>query len=101
MITLFSDVYKRQPYHFPEKLIPLMIANALNDKPLPVYGTGENVRDWLYVEDHCRAIDLIHFFYVSDSIFLNFSSIKNVLCNCQIWNQTELLIDNRYSQIHG
>ena len=47
------------PYHFPEKLIPLMIANALNDKPLPVYGTGENVRDWLYVEDHCRAIDMI------------------------------------------
>ena len=47
------------PYHFPEKLIPLMIANALNDRPLPVYGTGENVRDWLYVEDHCRAIDLI------------------------------------------
>ena len=47
------------PYHFPEKLIPLMIANALNDKPLPVYGKGENVRDWLYVEDHCSAIDLI------------------------------------------
>ena len=47
------------PYHFPEKLIPLMIANALNDKPLPVYGEGLNVRDWLYVEDHCRAIDLI------------------------------------------
>lgn len=47
------------PYHFPEKLIPLIIANALNDKPLPVYGKGENVRDWLYVEDHCRAIDLI------------------------------------------
>ena len=47
------------PYHFPEKLIPLMIANALNDKPLPVYGKGINVRDWLYVEDHCRAIDLI------------------------------------------
>ena len=47
------------PYHFPEKLIPLMIANALNNKPLPVYGTGENVRDWLYVEDHCTAIDLI------------------------------------------
>lgn len=47
------------PYHFPEKLIPLMIANALNGKPLPVYGTGENVRDWLYVEDHCKAIDLI------------------------------------------
>lgn len=47
------------PYHFPEKLIPLMIANCLNDKPLPVYGEGINVRDWLYVEDHCRAIDLI------------------------------------------
>ena len=47
------------PYHFPEKLIPLMIANALADKPLPVYGTGENVRDWLYVEDHCSAIDLV------------------------------------------
>lgn len=47
------------PYHFPEKLIPLTIINALNDKPLPVYGDGKNVRDWLYVEDHCRAIDLI------------------------------------------
>ena len=47
------------PYHFPEKLIPLMIANALNDKPLPVYGEGLNVRDWLYVLDHCKAIDLI------------------------------------------
>ena len=47
------------PYHFPEKLIPLMIVNALHDKPLPVYGEGKNVRDWLYVEDHCRAIDLI------------------------------------------
>ena len=46
-------------YQFPEKLIPLMIANALNDKSLPVYGRGENVRDWLYVEDHCRAIDMI------------------------------------------
>ena len=47
------------PYQFPEKLIPLMIANALSDKPLPVYGEGKNVRDWLYVEDHCKAIDLI------------------------------------------
>ena len=47
------------PYHFPEKLIPLMIANALNDKPLPVYGKGENIRDWLYVEDHCKAIDMV------------------------------------------
>ena len=47
------------PYQFPEKLIPLMIANCLSNKPLPVYGKGENVRDWLYVEDHCKAIDLI------------------------------------------
>ena len=47
------------PYQFPEKLIPLMINNALNDKDLPVYGKGENVRDWLYVTDHCRAVDLI------------------------------------------
>ncbi len=47
------------PFHFPEKLIPLMITNALTGKKLPVYGKGENVRDWLYVEDHCSAIDLI------------------------------------------
>ncbi len=47
------------PYHFPEKLIPLMITRALADEPLPVYGEGLNVRDWLYVEDHCSAIDLI------------------------------------------
>ncbi|MFC5703542.1 dTDP-glucose 4,6-dehydratase [Cohnella faecalis] len=47
------------PYHFPEKLIPLMITRALYEQPLPVYGDGNNVRDWLYVEDHCRAIDLI------------------------------------------
>ena len=47
------------PFQFPEKLIPLMIINCLHDKPLPVYGEGLNVRDWLYVEDHCRAIDLI------------------------------------------
>lgn len=47
------------PYHFPEKLIPLMISNALANKPLPVYGSGENVRDWLHVHDHCTAIDLI------------------------------------------
>lgn len=47
------------PYHFPEKLIPLMISRALADESLPVYGDGKNIRDWLYVEDHCRAIDLI------------------------------------------
>ena len=47
------------PYHFPEKLIPLMIINALKGKNLPVYGDGLNIRDWLYVEDHCKAIDMI------------------------------------------
>ena len=57
IVTNCSNNYG--PYQFPEKLIPLMIANALNDKPLPVYGEGLNVRDWLYVEDHCKAIDLI------------------------------------------
>lgn len=47
------------PFHFPEKLIPLMILNCLNGKPLPVYGTGENIRDWLYVKDHCLAINMV------------------------------------------
>ncbi|MEN2776302.1 dTDP-glucose 4,6-dehydratase [Acetivibrio clariflavus] len=47
------------PYHFPEKLIPLVITRALNDETIPVYGTGQNVRDWLYVTDHCTAVDLI------------------------------------------
>ena len=47
------------PYQFPEKLIPLMIVSALADRPLPVYGRGLNVRDWLYVTDHCKAIDLV------------------------------------------
>lgn len=56
-ITRCSNNYG--PYHFPEKLIPLMIINALNDKELPVYGDGLNIRDWLYVEDHCQAIDLV------------------------------------------
>ena len=56
-ITRCSNNYG--PYHFPEKLIPLMINNILEGKPLPVYGQGLNVRDWLYVEDHCKAIDLV------------------------------------------
>ncbi|RUW39213.1 GDP-mannose 4,6-dehydratase, partial [Mesorhizobium sp. M8A.F.Ca.ET.021.01.1.1] len=47
------------PYHFPEKLIPLVILNALDEKPLPVYGAGANVRDWLFVEDHARALELV------------------------------------------
>ena len=54
IVTRASNNYG--PYQFPEKLIPLMISNALEDRPLPVYGDGMQVRDWLYVEDHCRAI---------------------------------------------
>ncbi len=57
IITRCSNNYG--PYQFPEKLIPLMISQALEDKPLPVYGDGMNVRDWIYVEDHCRAIDAV------------------------------------------
>lgn len=56
-ITRCSNNYG--PYHFPEKLIPLIINNILAGKPLPVYGKGENIRDWLYVDDHCKAIDLV------------------------------------------
>lgn len=57
LVTRCSNNYG--PYQFPEKLIPLMIVNALHDKPLPVYGDGLNVRDWLHVEDHCSAIDRV------------------------------------------
>jgi len=57
LITRCSNNYG--PYQFPEKLIPLMIANALEDKPLPVYGDGQNVRDWLHVADHCQALALV------------------------------------------
>ena len=57
LVTRCSNNYG--PYQFPEKLIPLMIANALNNKPLPVYGDGMNVRDWLHVNDHCSAIDTV------------------------------------------
>lgn len=57
LVTRCSNNYGA--YQFPEKLIPLMIANALEDRPLPVYGDGQNVRDWLHVRDHCRAVDLV------------------------------------------
>lgn len=57
IITNCSNNYG--PYHFPEKLIPLMCINILLGKPLPVYGDGQNIRDWLYVEDHCRALDIV------------------------------------------
>lgn len=66
-ITRCSNNYG--PYQFPEKLIPLMISNALNDKQLPVYGDGLNIRDWLYVEDHCSAIDLVLHDGVSGEVY--------------------------------
>jgi len=66
-ITRCSNNYG--PYQFPEKLIPLMIQNALQDKQLPVYGDGLNVRDWLYVEDHCSAIDLVLHKGVSGEVY--------------------------------
>src|SRR5690606_16328198 len=56
-ITRCSNNYG--PYQYPEKLIPLMIYNCLHGRKLPIYGDGKNVRDWLYVEDHCRAIDMV------------------------------------------
>jgi dTDP-glucose 4,6-dehydratase len=70
MVKAYHDTYKMPinitrcsnnygPYQFPEKLIPLVINNCLNKKPLPVYGDGLNIRDWLYVEDHCKAIDMV------------------------------------------
>ena len=58
-VTLSNCSNNYGPYQFPEKLIPLIIANAVANRPLPVYGDGSNIRDWLFVEDHCRAIDLI------------------------------------------
>jgi dTDP-glucose 4,6-dehydratase len=66
-ITRCSNNYG--PYQFPEKLIPLMIRNALEDKPLPVYGDGLHVRDWLYVEDHCSAVDLVLHKGVSGEVY--------------------------------
>lgn len=57
IITRCSNNYG--PYQYPEKLIPLFVTNAIDDQPLPVYGTGKNLRDWIYVEDHCRAIDAL------------------------------------------
>ena len=58
-VTISNCSNNYGPYQFPEKLIPLVILNALENKPLPVYGDGQNIRDWLYVEDHCRAIDAV------------------------------------------
>lgn len=67
------------PRQFPEKLIPLMISNALMDKPLPVYGTGENIRDWIYITDHCKAVDMI----IHDG---KAGKVYNIGGNCEMRN---------------
>lgn len=80
LVKAFFDTYKLPvnitrcsnnygPYQFPEKLIPLMINNCLSGKPLPVYGDGKNVRDWLYVEDHCKAVDLVAHYGVPGQVY--------------------------------
>ncbi|GAB3172972.1 dTDP-glucose 4,6-dehydratase [Telluribacter humicola] len=80
------------PNHFPEKLIPLMIHNIIQDKPLPVYGKGENIRDWLYVEDHARAIDVIYHRGVNGETYNigghnEWKNIDLVLLLCRIMDQ--------------
>ena len=77
IITNCSNNYG--PYQFPEKLIPLVIANCIDEKPLPVYGNGENIRDWLFVEDHCKALDCI----IKDG---NSSETYNIGGNCELRN---------------
>ncbi len=85
------------PYQFPEKLIPLMIINAFDDKPLPVYGDGKNVRDWIYVTDHCKAIDSIVHSGKSGEIYNvgannEMSNINLVRLICKELNKSESLI---------
>jgi len=96
-ITRCSNNYG--PYHFPEKLIPLMIVNALLDRPLPIYGDGLQVRDWLYVEDHCSAIDLVLHHGISGEVYniggnnerTNLEVVRRVL---QELNKPESLIQH-------
>ncbi len=77
VITRCSNNYGR--YQFPEKLIPLMISNALEDQPLPVYGDGQNIRDWIHVDDHCRAIELAILKGIPGEIY-------NVGAGCEVRN---------------
>lgn len=96
-ITISNTSNNYGPYQFPEKLIPLMILNALHDRPLPVYGDGQNIRDWVHVTDHCRAIELIltkgqpgeTYCVGGDNEQTNLSVVKNIL---QLLNKPESLI---------
>lgn len=95
-ITRCSNNYG--PYQFPEKLIPLMIINALNDKKLPIYGDGLNVRDWLYVEDHCSAIDLVIHKGVAGEVYNiggnnEYANINIVKLILELLNKPESLIE--------
>jgi dTDP-glucose 4,6-dehydratase len=87
------------PYHFPEKLIPLLINNILNNKPLPVYGKGENIRDWLYVEDHARAIDAI-FHKGKDGEVYNIGG-NNEWRNIDLVNFLCHMMDEKLGREHG
>jgi dTDP-glucose 4,6-dehydratase len=72
------------PYQHPEKFIPLFVTNALEDKELPLYGQGTNIRDWLYVEDHCRAIDLIFEKGVPSEVYnIGGNNEREKYCYCQ------------------
>ena len=84
------------PYHFPEKLIPLMIVNALHGKPLPVYGDGRQIRDWLFVEDHCRAIAMILEADVAGQTFNVGGRAEHV--NIDIVQQVCALVDERFAR---
>lgn len=92
------------PYQFPEKLIPLCIHNILSEKPLPIYGKGENVRDWLYVEDHARAIDLIfHKGKIGETYNIGGNSEKKnievVQTLCKILNKKQNKPDGYYEKL--
>lgn len=87
------------PYHFPEKLIPLMINNIINNKPLPVYGSGENIRDWLYVEDHARAIDAIFHKGVAGEVY-NIGG-NNEWKNIDLVNLVCHIMDNKLGREEG
>ncbi len=92
------------PYQFPEKLIPLCINNILNEKPLPIYGKGENVRDWLYVEDHAKAIDLIfHKGKIGETYNIGGNSEKRnievVQTLCKLMNQKMNKPDGYYEKL--